>query len=478
MDPKLNGNGWSLQVVRGRDPGRVFALGVGEIVLGNAPGDRAGIDLANQEGEGSPRKMAARHASLDCSHGELAVRDLESPGGTFVNRQRVLPGQAKPLRAGDVIQLGGVQLQVVEAKGVATTPGPAAPRSSTKAETFSYTIPGGPTCRNWDDLMTASAQRWEALRGELVSGRLASFLVSIGRADLAPSAQAAGSPDERLDAWLGSLPVAREVRPELDVHPGKLLIRVAPGGGSVRRTIRVANVGLRLLRSSARVEPPGTPWLKIAPEFAGRPFVTVEETELAVDVAIPETLPSPLKAEILVDGNGGLKRVAVTLEAKTATADFPESTAGPDRPTGGVTLSELIARQSPMARIASWALVALAVRLLVGVASGSIGEDGMTASGPDSPGLGRVALMLAGVGGLLGGIFASRRGGRREAPTGAFAGGCAGVIAATTVVAACRSVESPLGAWSTSIVAVCLAWALIGAGLAALSTLVVKKEKP
>ena len=262
------------------------------------------------------------------------------------------PGQAKPLRAGDVIQLGGVQLQVVEAKGVATSPGPAAPKPSTKAETFSYTIPGGPTCRNWDDLMTASAQRWEALRGELVSGRLASFLVSVGRADLAPSPQAAGSPDERLDAWLGSLPVAREARPELDVHPGKLLIRVAPGGGSVRRTIRVANVGLRRPARPARSSP--TLAEDVRPNSAAMAVITVEETELALDVAIPETLPSPLKAEILVDGNGGLKRVAVTLEAKTTTADFPESTADPDRPTGGVTLSELIAWAPLDMEKASW----------------------------------------------------------------------------------------------------------------------------
>ena len=472
MDPKANGNGWSLQVVRGRDPGRVFALGAGEFVLGNAPADRAGIDLAGQEGDQSARKMAARHAALDCSNGGLALRDLESPGGTFVNRQRVLPGQAKPLRAGDVIQLGGVQLQVVDGPGAATAP--VAPGPSTKTGPFSYAIPGGPVCRSWDDLMTASAQRWEALRGELVSGRLAGFVASIGRPDLAPSPSASGSPDERLDAWLGSLPVDREARPELDVHPSKLLIRVAPGGGSVRRTIRVANVGLRLLRSTARVEPPGTPWLKVAPEFAGRPFVTVEETELALDVAIPETLPAPLKAEVVVEGNGGSKRVAVTLEAKASQADFPESGAQPDQSSGGVTLAGLIARQSPAARVASWALVALAVRLLVGVAGGSIGEDGMVASGSDSPGLGRVALMLVGVGGVLGGIFANRRGGSREVPTGAFAGGCAGVIASTAVVAACRSVEPFLGAWSTSVVAVCLVWALIGAALAALSTLLVK----
>jgi len=472
MDSKAKNNGWSLQVVRGREPGRVFALGGGEIVLGHATGDASGINLAGQEAENSPRRMAARQAMLNASNGLLTLRDLESPGGTFVNRQRILPGQAKSLQVGDLIQLGGVQLEVVQS-GAQIQPNPVPTPNRTGA--FSYAIPGGPVCRSWDDLMTASAQRWEALREELVSGRLAGFLVSIGRAELVPSPRAVGSPDERLDAWLGSLPVTREARPELDVHPTKLLIRVAPGGGSVRRVIRVANVGLRLLKSSSRIEPPGTSWLAIAPEFAGRAFVTVEETELAVVVAIPETLGQPLKAEVVIEGNGGSKRVTVVLEAKTATVDFEASTDLPvDSTTGGVTLTDLIARQSPTTRVVSWALVALAVRLLVGVVSGSIGEDAMVASGPESPGLGRVALLLAGLGGVLGAVLARKRGSAREAPTGAFAGACAGVIAASAVVASCRAVEPLLGGWSTSVVAVCLAWAAIGAGLAAVSILVVK----
>ena len=464
-----NGGGWSLEVVRGKDAGRAFALALGEVVLGNAPGDRRGIDLAAQEGDNSPRRMAARHASIDCSEGGLALRDLESPGGTFVNRQRVLPGQAKPLQTGDVIQLGGVQLKVVDGKA----PG-VPPRAASKTGLFSYVIPGGPTCRTWDDILTASAQRWEALRTELVSGRLAAFLVSIGRSELAPSPRAAGSPDERLDSWLGSLPTTREARPELEAHPARLVIRATPGGGSIRRSVQVSNVGHRLLRSTARVEPPGSSWLKLPPEFDGRPFVTVEVTDLPVEVEIPETFSQPMTAELVIEGNGGSKRVAVVLEAKSVSADFPEGRAVEANASGGATLEGLIARQSPVARMASWGLAALAIRLIVGVASGSIGEDAMTASGPDSPRLGGVALILAAIGALLGGVLAARRGGWREAPTGGFAGGFAGVIAASALVATCRSIEPALGSWSNSAIAVCLLWALMGSGLAALSTLVVK----
>src|SRR3954453_18796115 len=139
MSSTVNGESWALEVVRGKDAGRVFALRAGEIVLGNALGGGTGIDLADQESAGSPRRMAGRHAALDCSPRGLAVRDLESPGGTFVNRQRVLPGRAPPLRDGEVSQLGGVQLKVVAKPSAA--PAPAPPRPSTGP--FSFVLAGG-----------------------------------------------------------------------------------------------------------------------------------------------------------------------------------------------------------------------------------------------------------------------------------------------------------------------------------------------
>ncbi|WP_435010908.1 FHA domain-containing protein [Tundrisphaera lichenicola] len=468
MSSTSNGHGWALEVVRGKDGGRVFALSLGEIVLGNAPADARGIDLADQESPGSPRRMAARHASVEIFDNSLALRDLESPGGTFVNRKRVLPGRSEPLRDGDVIQLGGVQLRVVSKSSAAPKPAPP------PGGPFSYAIAGGTTCRTWDDFLTASSQRWESVREELTSGRLAAFLESIGRGDLAPSPASPGKPDDRLDAWLGSLPTSKPARPELEVHPTRLVVRVAPGGGLVRKTVRVSNVGHRLLRSTARIEPPGLAWLAIAHEFAGRNFATIEGTDLTVEVTIPESLPAPLKAELVIEGNGGSKRVAVVLEAKATT---PEGTPNEPAVASGATWSELIARQSPVARVATWGLVALALRLLVGVAGGSIGEDAMTASGPDSPGLAGVALALALIGAMAGAGLASYRGGAREALPGGFAGGCAGVIASTGLVAICRSIEPILGSWANSIVAVCLLWAILGAGLAGLSTMVVKGAK-
>ena len=50
--------------------------------------------------------MAAKQAEIASNNGSISIRDLDSPGGTFVNRQRILPGQSRPLQDGDVLQLG------------------------------------------------------------------------------------------------------------------------------------------------------------------------------------------------------------------------------------------------------------------------------------------------------------------------------------------------------------------------------------
>ena len=100
-----------LEVVRGRNVGRRYQVGTGETPIGNALAGAQGFDLADQESN-SPRRMAGRHACLTAAGDALSIRDLESPGGTFVNRQRLLAGQVQPLQPGDLIQVGGVQLEV------------------------------------------------------------------------------------------------------------------------------------------------------------------------------------------------------------------------------------------------------------------------------------------------------------------------------------------------------------------------------
>ena len=90
-----------MEVIRGADAGKRYALADGTVLLGNSLRGESGIDLASQE-VNSPRKMAARQAQIHVANGTLSLRDLGSPGGTFVDRRRVPPGSDLPLKEGDV----------------------------------------------------------------------------------------------------------------------------------------------------------------------------------------------------------------------------------------------------------------------------------------------------------------------------------------------------------------------------------------
>ncbi|MCA1685473.1 MAG: FHA domain-containing protein [Planctomycetia bacterium] len=310
---KSGGRGWGLEVVRGREVGRVFPIGPGPSVLGNALEGEAGIDLGAQE-TASPRRMAARQARVECSADGFSLLDLDSPGGTFVNRQRVLPGQARGLQPGDVIQLGAVQLRVVAgespAKATAAPPAQPAPAKATRPGSLAtpFAIAGGAACRTWDDFLTVSAQSWSALRDELTSGRLGTFLRAAGRDDLVPPPAPAKSADERLDEWLGRLPTTRPAHPDLDVHPTVVRVRAPAGGGTTRSKVVVTNTGYRLLRSNVRVEPPETGWVRVDPRLARGAFTTAESTEITLEVEIPEALTSSLSAFVVVESNGGNRR--------------------------------------------------------------------------------------------------------------------------------------------------------------------------
>src|SRR5690606_18719067 len=99
------------------------------------------------------------------------IRDLDSPGGTFVNRRRLLPGVSLPLSDGDLIQLGGVQLRMVSQSATprASANGPPAepPRPPSSGGPFALRLPSGTVCRSWDDFLVVASQRWGELREEL-----------------------------------------------------------------------------------------------------------------------------------------------------------------------------------------------------------------------------------------------------------------------------------------------------------------------
>ncbi len=491
---------WILEVVRGRDVGRAYALQAGETLLGNGLDRGSGLDLSEQE-TSLARRMAGQHACLIATNDAIWIRDLESPGGTFVSGQRLLSTTPRQLAPGDLIQLGGVQLrvktasptgstgqdgrieraaagQITETSSSPTTPGAATssrPESSLLAA--EYTAPGGGICRTRDDFLTLAAQRWTLLRDELTSGRLAAYLGRIQRTDLLPRLDPSQSADEQLDSWLGRLPTSRSSDPELDVHPPSLVIRAADGGGTVRQTLRIANVGYRLLKSQARVEPAANVVFHIAPEFSAHPFLTIDQTDLPVEIEVPERASSASLGAIVIESNGGSRRVEVRLERQAPAGALPVEIIA----TGGGVGSSLFDPTSsawplgafiagmPLARRLALAPLALLVLRLLLALPGLLPLGHSPGSRRDEPRLSAIALVFASLGAGTGLVLALRRRENRDLLPTVVAGGFFGLFTAAVGFALQQTVDSLLGGWASVLPVNLLFWTLLGVSLALVS---------
>jgi hypothetical protein len=334
----------------------------------------------------------------------------------------------------------------------------------------------GAQCRNWDDFLVLAAQRWPALCDELTSGRLADFLRRIGRVELVPYAAPGRSPDDRLDEWLARLPATSSSAPELDVHPTNLVIKAATAGGLTRQSLRITNVGYRLLRCTARVEPAGTTWIHLRPEHNGVPFQTIDQTELPIELELPERIDRPLRALVVLESNGGSRRVEVRIERPDHQVLSPETGAPVSEfPAWGKGLVASVARLGPGVRIAAGCAIAIALRLLVMLAN--VLPVGGGAGSILDPRLSSFAIVLAAGGALAGVRLALARGESRDVPAAGFAGGAFGVLAAALCFAVVQSVERVLGTRTNSLVTVALLWAAVGAIVALLSTVLIPHRK-
>jgi len=505
MSTPTQSSHWSLEVVRGREVGRVYAVSSGEIIVGNALNGKPGLDLAEQEGSPT-RRMAAHHATLTSTNKEITIQDLESPGGTFVNRERLLSSRPRQLEPGDVIQLGSVQLRIQRNAAVpsmppipshnahevkrapvvaSAAPVPTPPRTPPTAAPSSHPTPAarlpipfsmaaGASCRSWDDFLVLAAQHWGALRDELSSGRLAEYLGRIQRLDLVPRWDKNRSADDQLDEWLARLPAAASSAPELDVHPQSLTIHAVAGGGITHQSVRVTNVGYRLLRCSARVEPAGTTWIRLRPEHSGQPFSTIDQTDLPIELDLPEAIDRPWTSQIVIESNGGTKRIAVRIERPVKQVVVPEFAAGASIsviPVLRQQVGRMLAGLWPGARIALGCGGAIALRVIVMLlnvlTSGGHGGWHVQAR------LSSLAILMVGAGVLVGARLTSRRGEWRDLPAAGFAGGALGLLAAAVGFAIIQTTESVLGSWSSSVWAVVLLWGATGALLALVSTVLI-----
>jgi pSer/pThr/pTyr-binding forkhead associated (FHA) protein len=101
-----------LVVLRGQKRNVEYPIYEGLNFVGRADEKPVDIDLEDQE---PPDRVwcSRQHACISFEGNVLAIEDLNSSNGTYVNRTRVYPGAKRPLNPNDIIQIGNVQLKVV-----------------------------------------------------------------------------------------------------------------------------------------------------------------------------------------------------------------------------------------------------------------------------------------------------------------------------------------------------------------------------
>lgn len=101
-----------LFVVRGQKPKVEFPILAGLNFVGRADDKPVDIDLEDQE---NPERVWAsrQHAVIEFEDNKITIEDLNSSNGTFLNRNKIYPGQKMPLKANDMVQIGNIQMKVM-----------------------------------------------------------------------------------------------------------------------------------------------------------------------------------------------------------------------------------------------------------------------------------------------------------------------------------------------------------------------------
>ena len=99
-------------VLRGVRIGVEYPVYEGRNTVGRFADKPVDIDLVSQE---STEQIwcSRQHAAVVFEKGDVLIEDLNSLNGTWVNGVRIHAGQPRLLRAGDVVQIGTVQMKLV-----------------------------------------------------------------------------------------------------------------------------------------------------------------------------------------------------------------------------------------------------------------------------------------------------------------------------------------------------------------------------
>jgi hypothetical protein len=178
-----------------------------------------------------------------------------------------------------------------------------------------FVFPSGRTCRNFDELLLACEDEWDAAREMLVKGFLAGFLGGLGRADLARAAERAAQQRDRdraFDDLLASMPGSSRAPASLVVRPSEVTLGELRPGVDRRLVFHLENQGGGLLYGSAAAK---DDWLRIgdgpglaqkAVQFRGQMDLTIQVVGRALRAG-----DKPLSGRLVIRTNGGERTVTV-----------------------------------------------------------------------------------------------------------------------------------------------------------------------
>jgi hypothetical protein len=201
-------------------------------------------------------------------------------------------------------------------------------RLASAAFPHEFVFPSTRRCRNFDELVQGCQYEWEDARDLLKQGRFAQFLASIGRMDLARTAQEAQGQadlDIGLHNFVAGLPAVQVQGPRLELNPRRLTFGPLTPGENRQVRLTVSNGGKGLLQGKISVAEGGK-WLRLEQANGNQQCAvkTAKEQTISLSVQTRElTGPQTYSARLTVITNGGIAEVPIRLDVSAIPFSLP-----------------------------------------------------------------------------------------------------------------------------------------------------------